>query len=390
MNNNFFAFARHLRDRGFDAHLFCTSSSSMDHFSPQADTFEDVSKLNYIHDFPIPVKPLSWILFDKSKIIETFRTYDLIVACGISCAYLARAGITIDLLIPYGSDLYEVPFPQYRLKTLPLAIYYKMLARYQRQAFQTAKTVVVNTGHQIYAQAIKKLGVSSINLGLPVLYIKETPPANNPWSFLKEYDFVVFNHSRQIWCSNPDDFSDFDLYLGNKRNDKTIRAFADFLKTTHFHHPLLVMFEYGPDVECSKALIRELEIEPYVRWIKKSFRKDILLALKYASIAVDQVRENICGIGGTSFEIMASGIPLITHTDGVLTQKGHLYYGAPIIDVVSVDEITKVFQAYEENPIAIASLGQKGMAWYNKYLGEALIDRYVSLLQDLYDGKHSA
>jgi len=207
------------------------------------------------------------------------------------------------------------------------------------------------------------------------------------FSFLKKHDFIVFNHSRQIWCSNPDNLKDFDKYKGNKRNDKTIKAFAKFLKITKFKNPVLVLFEYGPDVECSKKLINELGIQNYVKWIEKSYRKEIMIGLKRASLAVDQVRERICGIGGTSYEILASGVPLLTFTNGVIQDKKNLFYNAPIVEVLTEDDIFNVFIDYEKNPQKYKEIGKKAKEWFDENLGIGLAKKYVKLIELLVKDK---
>ncbi len=65
MNNNFFAFARYLKDAGIDAHLYEIPNNSMDHFKPQADTFEDVSKMKWIKQFPCTFKKC--VLYKRNK-----------------------------------------------------------------------------------------------------------------------------------------------------------------------------------------------------------------------------------------------------------------------------------------------------------------------------------
>ena len=48
MNNNFFSIARHLRDHGFDAHLFYNAQILGQHFHPHADTLKP-KDLQYVH-----------------------------------------------------------------------------------------------------------------------------------------------------------------------------------------------------------------------------------------------------------------------------------------------------------------------------------------------------
>ena len=53
-------------------------------------------------------------------------------------------------------------------------------------------------------------------------------------------------------------------------NDIAIKGFAKFLKNQkRYHKPCLVLFEYGLDIEYSKKLIKELNIQDYVVWKKR-------------------------------------------------------------------------------------------------------------------------
>lgn len=391
MNNNFFAFARYLRDYGIDAHLYEISNHSMDHFSPHADTFETVDALNWIHEFPIQITNKNWFFFDKRKVFNEFRSYDLIISCGLSSAYLEKSGVQSDIIIPYGADLYQMPFAsinfQFNLNMIR-SFFWADQASYQKKAYRNARCIITNMEHPIYKQALDRLHLKGINYVIPMLYNKEiTAHTPEKFSFLENHDFVVFNHSRQLWCSNPDNFVDFDLYKGNKRNDKTIKAFAEFLKITNYQNPVLVLFEYGSDIECSKKLIQELDIKKNVVWITKSLRKEIMYGLAKASLAVDQVRENICGIGGTSFEVLASGTPLMTYTNGALQNQDNLFFNAPIVEVLSEMDILNVFCDYENNSGNYKHIGKISQEWFDQHLGEGLALKYVTLINLLAEDK---
>lgn len=391
MNNNFFAMARYLRDCGVDAHLYEIPNHSMDHFSAQADTFQTVETLTWIHKFPIQITNKNWFFFDKSKLAAEFKNYDLIISCGLSSAYLEKSGVVSDVIIPYGADLYQVPFNSVRFTFSIDAVrsfFWANQAFFQKKAYKNSRCIITNMEHPIYKNALEKMGLTAIDHGMPMLYNKEiSDHIPSKFAFLNNHDFIVFNHSRQLWCTNPDNFSDFDKYKGNKRNDKTIMAFSKFLKTTKYKNPILVLFEYGEDIQCSKKLIKEIGIEENVKWISKSLRKEIMYGLSKASLAVDQVRENICGIGGTSYEILASGTPLLTYTNGALQKKDNLFFNSPIIEVLSENDIYNVLTDYEHNSIKYKEIGKKSKLWFDEYLGEGLAKKYVKLIKLLADNK---
>jgi glycosyltransferase involved in cell wall biosynthesis len=221
-----------------------------------------------------------------------------------------------------------------------------------------------------------------VNLPIPAVYNQEEYTINGN-SELVEHDFIVFYHGRQLWASNPDNLSDFAVHGGNKRNDKVIRAFARFVRKTSFKSPVLIMFEYGPDVDASKELIEEEGIANNVLWRPISTRKEIMRELSQADIATEYFRPNGCGLGGTGLEAMACGVPLLTHTNGASIDPGHHLYNIPIVDVLEAEEIYSTFVDYEKNPGKYRELGDAAREWYDRKHGKGSISRYMNLFNKI-------
>ena len=128
MNNNFFVLARYLRDEGFNCSVFALPYEPA-HFSPISDS-------NSEEDIKL-VQILPWgnahDLLDLSSgtINAVFEQYNFFIACGTAPAFLTKAGITVDLFIPYGSDLYLLPFniPKNPLKWLSIFHFRKFQKR---------------------------------------------------------------------------------------------------------------------------------------------------------------------------------------------------------------------------------------------------------------------
>jgi glycosyltransferase involved in cell wall biosynthesis len=208
--------------------------------------------------------------------------------------------------------------------------------------------------------------------------------AERGWGMLDEHDFIVFNHGRHLWRTYEFGLRDFDRFGSLNRNDRLIRAFAAFVKTTRYRKPLLVMFEYGPDVEASKRLVGELGIERQVQWMPKMERRDILLGLRRANIATGYFRENMCGIGGVSNEALACGVPFLTYTNGALNDPQHQIYEAPMLDALTEDQILEVLRDYERDPETFRQLGRRGPAWFDAHAGKGLAERYARMLRLLH------
>jgi glycosyltransferase involved in cell wall biosynthesis len=391
MNNNFFALARYLRDLGTDVDLYLIPGAA-EHFHPQCDTFEDVSTMTWVKTFPTSYQWYKWLAFKKTS-YDMFKRYDLVVACGYAMGMLRKCGVQPDVFIPFGTDLIHIPFwserpgrgnVAKRLMSIPMRMW---ISRWQREAIRDVRLLVSNPSHGLYADALKKLGKTCVNMNVPMVYNTYAFPRETNWDELAERDFVVFNHSRHIWRSNPDGMSDFAAHGGNKRNDKGIRAFAKFVRTTSFRSPVFVTFEYGPDVAHSKDLVAALGIEKHVIWKPLSERRQIMHGLRHASLALDQFRHGLSGIGGVGYEVMASGVPLLTHTNGAAADATHPFYGAPIVDVLEEDEIFDVFVDCERNPHRYRALGLAGKKWFDNNIGVGLVQRYHELFHLLCGGK---
>jgi glycosyltransferase involved in cell wall biosynthesis len=383
MNNMFFATARYLRDAGVEAHLYVMPDGHK-HFSPECDTFQAAASLDWIHPFPVG-ESLREFWERRGERYEWLHDYDAVIGCGAVTAQLARAGTPVDMLIPYGQELIHDSRYAWRQAKPHVNLVAMWRAYWQCRAFRQAHFVVVNAEHKIYGDAVKRIGIrpeSHISLPAPAFYNREEA-GDGEWSFLRAHDFVVFYHGRQMWATNPDNLPNFKEYGGNKRNDVVIRAFARFLARTAFRAPLLVMFEYGPDVDASKALIAELGIADRVCWRPLCPRKVIMQGLRLASLATEHFRPKGCGMGGTGLEAMGLGIPLLTHTNGAISTPGHFLHNAPLIDALTVDEVLGVFVDYERRPGHYKDIGARARQWFDQTVGTGNIARYVAMLEQI-------
>ncbi|MDN5080229.1 hypothetical protein ACOL3L_07355 [Aliarcobacter butzleri] len=392
MNNNFFSFARYLRDLYIDADVYTISTVSK-HFDINADTFKKESQLTYVKEFPCSVKNKSWLFFDKNKILNQFKHYELIISCGVSSAYLERAGVFSDIIIPYGSDLYDIPFRNYRFKIsldFIRSIFWRQQAKYQIKAYNKTRVLVSDDGYELYAEALEKLKLKCLNIGIPMLYnFEDIDNSENQkiWSFLEQHDFIIFNHSRQHWKSYNIGLEDFNHFGGLKRNDKLVKAFSLFLKYNFYKNPLLVLFEYGPDVYQTKELIIELNIQDYVKWMPTMQRKNIMYGLSKATLSTNAFRENKTDIGGVCYESFAVGVPHLNNCIDAIENPKHKFYQAPMIHALSEYDILNIFLDYQENTQKYKKIGQKSKEWFDEHLGLGLAKKYVTLLEMLIEDK---
>jgi hypothetical protein len=392
MNNNFFAITRYFRDLGIQADLFLIPNSTPMLFLPENDTFVDIKQSDWIKIFPIGYGFFDYI-FPKNYILKkTFSEYDRIIACGQSIGLLSRADIKIDLFIPYGADLFNFPIFQIgkvsrkSTRFLPSLVMALLRSKYQKLGIKAVGNTIINTNWSVAKEAVDKLGVKFVNL--PRLMIYENP---NPtqmgvkvFDFLSNNDFVVYSPTRHLWKTNSDPLNDFELYGGVKRNDKLIIAFSEVIKNRLFKNPMLVLFEYGADVKYSKLLIASLNITDFVTWLPEMPRKLMLAGMLKADFIADQFREGMSATSaGVTNEAISCGVPIISNTEGAIYDPEDPYYGSPILQALTIDEIYYYFHDYSKDKQKYIVLGRSLRIWFEENLSHGLARKYIDLLNSM-------
>ena len=129
--------------------------------------------------------------------------------------------------------------------------------------------------------------------------------------FIQKSDISILSHVRHKWVK-PKNINLQEWKYQNKNNDWLIRAFKKLLDNSIASNPILILFEYGDDLTKSKALCEELNISKFVYWSKRKSRKEILYLLSLIDIGVGEFYDLPKMLfGGTGYEILASGTPLI-------------------------------------------------------------------------------
>lgn len=382
MNNNFFALTRFLRDKGVDAHLFQVDSLDP-HFKPECDSYDITNISSYIHpianigfrDFfrlPLSLK----MRYQLSKLKNALKNFDLVVACG-GLAILERAGIKIDVFIPHGGDLYQSPFMfEYCIKKhFPYSTLMRQYIKYQRRAIEKSRAIIALASIDRHMHdALIRLNEKWLDWAIPMVYPLDTVQTGK-WDYLQEHDFILFSHSRQGWKTAMD-------YKGN---DRAIRAFARFIKVqSQFTNPIMVLFDYGPDVAASKELIKELNIQKFVHWMPTMHRKFIYEGLKKASLVFDYFHDEVVCFGGVTFEAFSCSAPVIGNSKLKAVDIKHT---VPLVHAYTEDEILNVLLDYGNNIQRYKDYGKLSRNWFDENVGSGLVDKYIALFQYLSKNK---
>lgn len=364
MNNNMFSLVRYLRDRDYDADLLMMSHEK-EHYRPEADAYGD--------DYKHYTRQLSWggeSNFDATPaevIARDLEGYSCLIGCNYAPAFLSKAGLSLDIFCPHGSDYYEVPFytdAQGNPTTLAAA---------QRDGIRNALYIMSPETNQTREQYWKLLAPKGKRIfhPIPLLYLPQyenlalhqgTDNLSGRFNAFKaRYKHCIFHHVRHCW-HNPEQAND------HKGNDILLRGLAEYTRTYGDDFGLVSM-EFGPEVEASKELIHQLGIEENVLWLPAMQRKEIMPILRLADIAAIEFRYSWI-TGGALFEAMAASVPVMAkrNDDDYPGQK--LF---PLMEASSGKEVAQRLREFIRHPEVHREMGRGGQAWVrDEVIGKAV------------------
>lgn len=379
MNNHFFSMVRHLRDKGIDAHLLILNNEDRQ-FHPSWDSFD--------LDYQRYTKFLTWgdhnklTSVSKRTIRSDLAGFGFIFTCGSVPGYMNYAGLRADVFIPYGSDLAELPFfilqpPRRGALTSPLRF-----PIHQRNGIREARFLGGAYTPQ-FEDLFSRINARGKRVAIPVAPLYGG--AFNPEKITSFYDrstwfhhfkrireasdFVLFHHARHIWTPAYGAMS-------QKGNDRLIRGFAGFVKSNPKLRASLIMLEYGPDVENSRALIAELGIQENVAWFPLMARKEVLLGASISDIVCGEFAQS-WNFGGTIIEGIALAKPLLHYRKDSMYPKEDLF---PVLNAYSADEMTAAMERYMANRDECNQMGREAHNWFRTRIIEGSIDRYADLV----------
>jgi hypothetical protein len=422
MNNNNFALMRYFRDLGVDAHLLLylhDGTETLDHFTPEADTWSIEKWAPFIHKTKIPntiiaacPTPISILMSLRSRFLERFKIhetavfpvfqtdlqaayngYDYLIASGITPATLQRINRNLDVFYPYSNEvefLYAARYENWvaSMNGIKRSVF---KAAWNKQKIGIQKAAhVVNYEPGITEAALNKIGVNSKRLSIPMVYNREVAPSEAPSEILRfaaglsaSSSFSILHHARQMW-KLPSGCEQTAWRGQNKNNHRLIYAFKQLIDLRPWVTPRLFILEYGPDVDDAKKLIAQLNVADYVTWLPKMKRKEIMWLLARVSVVVGEFYDLEKMIwGGTGWEALAYGKPLI---QGFNFKEGEFeqimsHSPPPILSASSSDEILSRLIQLLDSPSESVALGKKNKQWFEKYNGIGLAKGWLSLVE---------
>jgi len=377
MNNNHFAMMRYFHDLGVEAHLF-KFANELDHFQPESDTYFIEKWKFYIHQTDIIDGDIKQLYFLKKKnLYSLFKGYDFYIGNGLSPYYLAKAGIPLHLFLPYSIGI-EYTYRIYKKTVLDVfkEFYIKCL---QENAIKKNVSIICTTEELTIDKSIS-LGIRTERLSIPMVYFENIQ--NQNWPITDEiknkilnFDFKIFSHVSHIDHENK-------IYK-TKRNDILIISFAKYLKNNPNHNSVLILLEYGNDVEYTKKLIKENGIEFNVIWLPKMTRKDLMFIIDKIDIGASEFGGYTWG--GTGWEFLCMG-KLFFHYIHFNKSQIENIMSAPLPPFINSNDsevISEKLSYYYNNKLELKELEKDIKLWFNSFSGKELAKKYIDLLKSI-------
>jgi glycosyltransferase involved in cell wall biosynthesis len=417
MNNSGFAIMRYFRDLGIDAHLLLYSDDGKgmsEHFQPTSDTWQYQTWAPYIHqtkiastyitalEFPFSMfhSATKWVLYllgwkeshthavSNATLQQTFAGYDKIIGSGIAPVVFVRLSKPIDIFFPFSTGVEWVADRQNKndplVKRVILGAIMSHLRKVQIEGIQRARHVL-NAETGLTETALKNMGVNPKRLMIPAVYNREMIPSLDistlPLEMISRVscaDFCMFSAARQIWLDESASVSG-----GSKNNHWLIHSLSRVKQARPNCRILLILMEYGADVQATRRLVNELNLEENVVWLPLASRKFVMQLLRLCDIAVGEFYETKKTIwGGTGWEAFAAGKPFL---NGFIFSNSEFeeLFGIPqppILAVRTQEDIDFNILNMIDHPLERKEIGEKSRTWFDTYNGIGLAKRWVDLL----------
>ena len=179
-------------------------------------------------------------------------------------------------------------------------------------------------------------------------------------SLLGELDstFLVFHPTRHDWIPHTG--------YADKANDILIRAFID-LRRRGFKLGL-VCCEWGSNVKDSKTLLRDFDLDKFVKWLPPLPITPFEQMCRTTDLVADQFK--LGAFGGVCFKAMAVGAPILTYLNETLLLRQYPEV-PPVINCSTTEGISSRLEEYMSRPYKLQSIGSASRQWMKNYHGKS-------------------
>lgn len=382
MNNSYFSLARYLRDEGLDCELLIFDNEPA-HFDPSCDTFST--------DYTTYCKHIAWgdpahfLQQDFTVVEKDLAPYSFLIGNGPAPAYTAKIGRRLDIFIPYGYDIYSLPF--LRLVHPKRLLAYAAVGRYQRKGIKESSYILFDRTNAAFEKVIKKLAYPGKRIisPAPMIYHKDYESgwqqAAKPDVTLQKLrqgaDFLLVQHARQSWKTSGD-------YWAFKGNDLLIEGLARFVADHPAVNLKLVLFEYGADVEETKKLIDKCGIAAYVLWMPKMPRNQLMFVVAAADLIIGELHHSWLTYG-VAIEALCLSKPLMhKRIDKEYAADYPQLY--PMLHASSAASVYDGLKKLVQNKSSMDAMGDEGRQWFLTYC----VERPLAIIKKIIHEKSVA
>ena len=403
---------RYFRDLGVDAHLLLWADDCvgpMSHFRPENDSWDPGRWAPFIHRKDIEQSIVAFVGNPRHlrlpvtgrRVRREFGGFDRYVGTGYAAGILARGGLRLDIYYPFGVGIEYVGDVSTRRYLKAAPFWKRWIVSYVRQRQVSGirnATNCLNCEMSLTRQTFQEIGKGFVPLAIPMVYLEEAPSEGNvPQQLLelggrlRRYDLSIVSHCSQTWVPR-NGISKDEWDLRSKHNDWLIRGFAALCSQRPEKRSLLVLLEYGPDVDDTKRLCRELGIEADVLWLPKMPRKELLYVIGCCTIGVGEFRVGKGMMwGGTGWEVLAMGKPLLQSCPFSSEEFG-AWFGhelPPMLEVREPEDVGRHLIECLDSPAICSDLGDRALAWFRVHQGRELAAEWLALLEESGKPKRS-
>lgn len=288
---------------------------------------------------------------------ELFSRYDVVQLYGVHPALIPLGLPSVPYVAFEHGTMREVPFENsWRGRLLSLG--YRM----------SAKTIITNA--DVVEQA-RRLGLEREDYVFIPHPLDETKYTSGPSKLRGELeaqgvDFVLLCPARHDWHV--------------KGTDRLIQAFARLVRAER-PNAVLLLFDWGQEVDRSKALVRELGIERNVRWSQPLPKLRLIDAYRAADVVLDQFL--IGTFGAVAPEAMACARPVVMAFDPAL-HRWCFSEQPPIVDARTSEQIHAQLSRLAGDGEARAALGAAGRSWVERHHGwRVAVERQLAIYEEV-------